>query len=241
MAARRCALFEKQEYKRGIVDFEKLVEDGITVERDYTDSQYVSPKKIVEKQRVFEFLMGYFGKETDDRKIDIDEMNTICSTLTTQLKKPKQPTAESNKDTRQELDIIFDNINELIDNDEDGAMVNLVNEESDDDETNASNADAEQIEDMIPNCKVVSHHKHAFTDIIEQGMIEVEKKDYIVIRYRKKKRQKRVDKFIKELYEKIMAKHIAYSPEVSWLNDNATSDTPFPTFSTQFCLMKLIK
>ena len=33
MAARRCALFVKQEYKRGIVDFETLLKEGISVER----------------------------------------------------------------------------------------------------------------------------------------------------------------------------------------------------------------
>ena len=40
--ARRCLLFERIEYCRRIVGFEKLVEEGIAVERDVNEMTYTT-------------------------------------------------------------------------------------------------------------------------------------------------------------------------------------------------------
>ena len=71
VAARRCLLFDRVEYRRGLVNFEKLIDEKVTEEREYNRNKYVPPRKVVEKKRMFEFLMSYFKQEIDDRTVSI--------------------------------------------------------------------------------------------------------------------------------------------------------------------------
>ena len=48
--AQRCRLFDQNEYKRGITNFEKLLYEGTEELRELNKNKYVLPKKIVEKK-----------------------------------------------------------------------------------------------------------------------------------------------------------------------------------------------
>ena len=43
--ARKCLLFDRVEYRRGLLNFDKLIEEGVVVDRDYNRLNYVKPKK----------------------------------------------------------------------------------------------------------------------------------------------------------------------------------------------------
>ena len=62
--ARGSILFEQNEYKRGLLDFEKLLESDKVEERNISSNKYVVPRKKREKEHVFEYLMKCFGKES---------------------------------------------------------------------------------------------------------------------------------------------------------------------------------
>ena len=58
--ARKCMYFENQEYKRGSIDFEHLLEHGEIKKRNISATKYVEPNKKTEKERVFEFIVTFF-------------------------------------------------------------------------------------------------------------------------------------------------------------------------------------
>ena len=111
--ARRCMLFEKFEYKRGIIDFERLVDEGIMTERKYDHNKYVSSSKTTEKQRIFECLTSYFGQETEGRESNLQSLLTCSKNLTTPLN--MSPTLDNNHNSLidNDLELIFDNINSI--------------------------------------------------------------------------------------------------------------------------------
>ena len=115
MVARKCLLFERAEFRRGLLDFEHLVKTSITTERQYDRSGYVQPRKIIKKQRVFEFLVLYFGNEVDQQKSCATEMYDCTENLTTSLESNNTETTPS-CDIENDLDLIFDSINELRNN-----------------------------------------------------------------------------------------------------------------------------
>ena len=114
--ARKCLLFQKNEYKKTIFDYNKAIEENVFQERHSNNSKYVIPRKTVEKQRIFEFLMLYFEKEHEGRGFNMNLMQSLPDTLTTPLDEQAyepQVVPESND---KELESIFESFNEIINN-----------------------------------------------------------------------------------------------------------------------------
>ena len=84
--ARRCALFESLEYKRGYIDYDKVEDSGIYQQRDTYNHKYIEPKKHIEKQRVFEFIVKGYSEECNTYKeLNWEDMESIAMNLETYL------------------------------------------------------------------------------------------------------------------------------------------------------------
>ena len=182
-------------------------------------SSHVTPRKIIEKQRVFEFLITYFDKETENCTTDPNIMYTCASELKTKLKKEDNEITNENND--DDLDILFQEINSNIEkhsseytfstseNDEDLE----INDDTDDADNNvASN-----------NSSKLKHHKYALLDMIKESNLIMEKRNFNNLRQKKKERQMRNEKFVSNLYESILSPNNKNRKEVDWLNDKTNS------------------
>ena len=211
--ARKCLLFDRVEYRRGLLNFDKLIEEGVVVDRDYNRSNYVKPKKTIEKQRVFEFLISYFGTdEVNDRSSSTKDMFSIVANLKTPLKEVSQQTHTSLYD--ESLDIVIEDINDL-----------LTNEDThNNDDLSISSTESNTSEDIAntdtnENITCNSHHKFADIDIINIGIQEMEKKNFVVIRKLKKERQMRQRVFIHSLYDDLSNENNSIRADINWLSD----------------------
>ena len=211
--ARKCHLFEKIEYRRGLINFEKLVKEGVTVERDHKHSEYVCPKKQIEKQRVFEFLTVYFGEEINNRLSDPDIMYSSTTKLKTKLN-PPQKSKENSQLIDHDLDLIFDDINNI----------NTNNESSigqDDDNSDICSSDDEE-SNIGKTSVTIKHHKFAMKDIVVLGMKEMVSKDYAHSRVKKMERHSRNELFISELFQNLTKPNNENEEGILWLVDPIT-------------------
>ena len=233
MVARKCLLFEKAEYKRGLLDFEHLVKTGNITERQYDRSGYVQPRKIIEKQRVFEFLMLYVGNEVEQRKSSGTEMYACTEKLTTTLESINTDTSVS-CDIDNDLDLIFESINELRNNarEKDNADTDI------DGSTNEDDTDSKQNNNI--NSENIKHHKYAMTNIMLLAKQEMIKKDYITTRKKKKERMKRHEDFIQSLYESLILPDNKKQVELSWLKECTPTSLQceMPSFTEHFESLK---
>ena len=232
MVARKCLLFEKMEYRRGHVDFEHLVKTGVSTQRQYKDSAYVAPRRIIEKQRVYEFLTLYFGKETSGRKSCANEMYYTTEKLTVILNDSDEDNnlAQSNESADEDLDLLFDTINEM-----NGSNINNDTNEVSEDE------DIDIDDDQNDNSSSVHirHHKYTMTDILSKGNEEMKKKNYVDTRLKKKRRMKRHEDFITRLYENLIVPDNKREEAIFWLessSDTLTETTP--SFTELFSSVK---
>ena len=66
--ARNRIKFEVNEHKYGFLDFEKLSKKGKFEERSTNPNKCVEPRKVVEKNRVFDFVPKLLSKESKTQK-----------------------------------------------------------------------------------------------------------------------------------------------------------------------------
>ena len=240
-AARRCLLFDRVEYKRGLVNFEKLIDERIFEQREYDRNKYVPPQKKIEKKRVFEFLTLYFGEETPNRSTSTQEMILCLNQLTTKLCRQENSANETtNKD--MDLDTIFENINRIVDDDNEKVQLNM--NISDDDDTNSvSSSDTQEDCSQLRNeasstIKLNCHHKYACIDIEKLGQTSMENKNYKVIRMRKGERLARNQKFITNLYQDIIEPNSTTRSDIEWMSSLSNDDVYIPSFSVKFRNLK---
>ena len=180
MVARRCLLFEKVHYKRGIIDYEKLVESGVTVERECNDSKYVTPRKVVEKQRVFEMIMKYVGSEVSNRTSCPKVMYKCSETLSTPLKSNTH-TNMTHDEENDDLDSIFKDINNIAGNN--GTVTGT--DESIEDSTEILDDFMDNIDREESGNVNLKHHKYALHDIMKLGQNAMRDKNYVLNRMKK--------------------------------------------------------
>ena len=191
--ARRCLLFDRVEYKRGLVNFEKLIDERVTIEREYDHNKYVPPNKQIEKKRMFEFLILYFNEEIENRMVNINEMEVCLSKLTTSIRQPEEQSDNNNLDQNDDcdLDMIFDNINAIYDKDKE---VNFLNESigslDNDNNSDSSLLSIDENNDNIDSkkrvIKIMAPHKYACRNIENEGLVAMKDKNYKLIRIRTK-------------------------------------------------------
>ena len=238
--ARKCLQFDKVEYRRGLINFDKYIEDGVFEEREYTKSLYVSPRKSVEKKRIFEFLVKYVNKETPNRQSSPKEMISVLDTLETKLdeKYHKQDNTSHSNNDDDDLNEVIDNINSLTEisqnNNVNDDQTSIHSELSDDNNESDDEYDNQQSSHIgVPSC----HHKYATCDLYMSGKEEMNKRNFIVTRIRKKQRFDRNRMFINDLFQKIDNERNSESSYLQWLRHQSQSDES-PSFSSKFRLMR---
>ena len=78
MMARQSQLYEEHHYRKS--------------RKRMKDNRYVEPRKVVEKQRIFEFVTKYFDGEEEGRTFNMKSANEVVENLTTKLKHPSKKT-----------------------------------------------------------------------------------------------------------------------------------------------------
>ena len=220
--AQRCRLFNQNEYKRGITNFEKLIEDDIFENRVIDKNKYVPPRKLVEKKRIFECLMIYFIKETPNRQSTATDLYGCIGDVTTPLLRDEVETVETTDDG--DLNVVFEEINEI------GAS----NNDNSNENTNTTQNDEDSIDGGDVLSLTFSHHKYVHVDVLNVGKEEMQKKNYIVTRMLKFQRMKRNNDYIHSLFETHKDKETFISNELSWFEtEECLSVRPTPTFTTQ--------
>ena len=167
--ARRSITFEKNEYKRSSIDFKSLFEDGTMKSREVNQNKYVEPRKLVEKQRVFEFVTKFLGDESEaQRNIEPSFISDISTNLVTLLKK---------NESRQDKHTDDPDLHSIIDNIDDSLHSNVNNEESI--ITPITNDDGDEEDNEIAHdtttstCDISSIHMLSLEDILEKGKEEM--------------------------------------------------------------------
>lgn len=258
-AAWRLMLFERQEYVRGLFNFEKILDEGITEFRMYKDKKCVSPKKAIEKQRVFEYLTIFFKEEIPSRRFDLDEMKQCIAKLTTKLLRDtnaSKKVTSTKDDTYKQLDSYVMDINNIYDGNDDDVIINDIPHEShcdsdlsdSDDSDSDVEVDSETQDDSnafpILGSTALSLHKYALVDIECTGNDSVLEKNYVMIRLRKKDRINRNDNFIKKVHCDVINKNkkIASSDDFLDLDliDGINNDCT-PQYTNKFRQLKVIK
>ena len=232
--AQRCRLFDQNEYRRGITNFEKLLDSGTQEYRCLNKNKYVQPRKTVEKKRIFECLMLYFKEETANRDSCAEDLHSLIENLTTPLAKEQhEQCEEQNALDDPDLDTIFNEMNDI---------AHTSNEcNSHEDTTTLDDTEVDDIDDPSESNGTslkLTHHKYVNVDVLKHGVIEMEKKNYIVTRMCKMQRMKRNNDFIHCLFNKHKDRETYISNELSWFtnisNNNLTNDcssTPMYTLS----------
>ena len=138
--------------------------------------------------------------------------------------------SQSTESVDDDLDILFDTINELNGSNSNKENSDVIEEEDidiDEDENNIS-------------CSVnMKHHKYTMTDILSKGNEEMKKKNYVDTRLKKKRRMKRHEDFITTLYENLIVPDNKREEAISWLETNSdTTTNDMPSFTEQFVTVK---
>ena len=180
MTARRCMLFEKNEYKRGLINFEKLEKDGTYEEHKYNNSTYVEHRKRVEKKRVFEFFMKYVGDEKPDRQSNPKEMFGTIANLET----PLNNDSPQDDDYDHYLDLVIEDINNLLDKNQNDDNCDSRSNSSESIHSDNSNVSKENNNSL--HVPVAKHHKLAMMNVMELGRQEIQKRNFNQIRLMKK-------------------------------------------------------
>ena len=208
MVARRSINFVEQEYRRGLLDFEQAIDDDALPQyNSQTHTQYIEPRKNVERSRLFEFVSKYFDGETDKRKVSHKVAMNIIKNLKTTLMKPN---ANQVSKTLSNLQNIIEDINHLI---EENAGMETQNE------SNSTSIEhlfmtTDGLDDEVDNCDNPSDiidennlkndcNKWAIVDIIEIGKEHMRSKNIPKIRLRRKQRNRRHDIFMCGIYDNI--------------------------------------
>ena len=88
MLAHQCINFEHKEYWRGLINFDKAIEEGVIEVESKSQSGYVEPRKNRERSRLYELYIGLFQNETPGRVFNLKKGYELIEKLATELKKP---------------------------------------------------------------------------------------------------------------------------------------------------------
>ena len=220
--ARRCLIFDRMEYCRGLLDYDKMVEKGTLAQRKYSRPGYVPPKKTIEKQRVFEFLVSYFGKECNGRTSNATDMFSCISNLTTKLSDDNSRNKQNDKRNQDhDLDVVIDDINHLIHEETQQDDSNL-----NDDISTSSTESSDSVDEVTHiNNIAITHHKYCTLNAIKLGREEMQKKNDVVIRKLEKERMSRNKKFVHALYKSMSNEKDINTTQIQWLKDNKSCTT----------------
>ena len=265
MIARRSIIFENEEYKRGYTDFNKAIETDTFDSYKKIDSKYVEPRKVMERTILFEFIVKYFGIETPGNKFIKRLAEDVLTKLETSLKKVVVPAkcrntgleacmqdindtctnslnknhdvnegdttdmvVESvNDDNGIALEHTLDNIIDDIDDDDDYYDMNdhIITTVDDDDNRSLLNSDC---------------NKLALVNIFEVGKQKMMDQNIHEYRERKKKRISRHDKFMNDLYDKLLSPNQGLEGRIDALRVDtiASMNVELPSFMVSFRSIK---
>ena len=142
--------------------------------REVNQNKCVEPRKLVEKQRVFEFLTKFLGDESEAQRIDEPSvMSDVSTNLVTLLHK---------NGSRQDKHADDPDLHSVIDNTNDSLYSNTKNEESI--STPITNDDGDEEDNEIAHgtttstCDVSSTHMLSLEEMIEKGKEEMRQQNY---------------------------------------------------------------
>ena len=257
--AHKCILFEKEEYKKGRIDFDDAMNNKVYDTINVADVNSIEPRKVIEKCRLFEFIMKFFGNESDNRKFEMKEANVVIANLTTQLK----ITVEKPKHTNDDLNQCMDNINNLhniesleysedrndvdetysrhgnvIDtrNPIDNCDMTVDNFESEVTSDNEDGDHNDRYDEGVRNNQKNDCHKYALLDIVQLGEDKMLSTDIQSIRLNKKRRNDRHESFILNLYNSILSPNNELQQKLNVLQSNNTqmSSSTIPDYRRDF-------
>jgi hypothetical protein len=232
MLAQRCIKFEKNQNRRGLINFDSINENSDVTMDVLSLSRYVEPRKNRERSRLYEYYMLLYYTEVEGRMFSMSVANDTIDLLTTTLKKQDTTTDTQNTDMEEcineinnicnseenKINSCDDNIDDDEENEEDNANnINNLNldieaeEEIDDDDImNAPNQD-----EIASQC-----HQYSTIDVFKAGREKLIKLNLIQLRRNKKERSNRHDNFVHNVYMNTISKKHNVKEYISSFIDN---------------------
>ena len=185
MVARRCLNFVNNEYRRGLLDFEKAIETDTTPVQTIADSTtYIEPKCTLERSRLFELIVVLYNDEIEGREFNVKVAQNAIDKLTMKLKTntdnstvtPLENVINSinnlqsnNDDSTTNCHAGRDNVEVVIDsNEEYNSASNVIDERRVDIDGEINDDDVATDNDNVTNTRS-DCHRLSLLDIIEKG------------------------------------------------------------------------
>ena len=227
MFARQCINFENREYRRGHIKSSYGEKDTLCYKSESSSDHIhtIKPRNTNEKILIYEFILGLLHTENASCQFTYDQCNKVIEKIHT-TNNISDPTGEGNTTNPESSDSLEDCINELFDN----VVSNdtIVDAEENDD-------DIDDI-DVLDECPMASSnigcHRLSMIPIFEEAIKELESKNIIETRHRRKKRMDRNYNFFLEINENVSNYVIQTRQSVDRLtfSDNG----PYPSFCANY-------
>ena len=231
MLARQCINFESDEYRRGLINFDKAIEKGVIEVDSNKQSLSVEPRKNRERSRLYELYIGMFDDEVPGKVFSLQIANEMIESLTTDLKKPVKKVSVEENDLTACMDTINAEIASNDNKDTEDSYVMTTNLD-----VNVENNNINVDVDNVPHGSVKTKndtHKLALLDVFQIGHDKMHKQHIHSQRLRKKQRSQRHDKFMIDLYDKILSSASSINSNIDMIK-HQSSTTTLPQFTTYF-------